>query len=103
MIDRADFNKMINLYQKVMIEPLVNEKITYNHLERDEYDKIEVIHSYNSTGYAVRFGAIRNRPNKYVIDKMYCVLADVHIFDIERWYDEYMLLIEKSKEWKWEH
>jgi len=102
MIDREDFNKMIKLYQKVMIEPLVYNR-TYNHLERDEYDKIEIIHSYNPTDFSVRFGAIRKRPDKYVIDKMQCELADVHMFDIERWYDEYNTIIEKSKEWKWEY
>ena len=103
MIDRTDFNKMINLYQKIMIEPLVNRGTPYRYLERDEYDNIEVIHFYNSTDYSVRFGATRKRPDKYVIDKMQCILADVHMFDIERWYDDYNGLIEKSKEWKWEY
>ena len=102
MIDREDFNKMIRLYQKVMIEPLVYNR-TYNHLERDEYDKIEVVHFYNPSDFSVRFGAIRKRPDEYVIDKMQCILADIHMFDIERWYDEYKQLIEKSKEWKWEY
>jgi hypothetical protein len=103
MIDREDFNKMIKLYQKVMIEPLVNGEITYKHLERDEYDKIEAIHFYNPTDYSVRFGAVRKRPDRYAIDKMHCVLADVHIFDIERWYDEYSTIIEKSNKWEWEY
>ena len=102
MIDRTDFDKMIKLYKKVMIEPLVFSR-TYNHLECDEYDTIEVVYSYNPADFSVRFGAIRKRPDMYVIDQMHCVLADVHMFDIERWYDEYMQIVEKSKDWKWEH
>jgi len=102
MRSKEDFDKMINLYQTVMIEPLVNGGIICKHLERDKYDNIEVIHSYNPIEYSVRFSAIRRRPDRYMINKMYCILADVPMFDIERWYDDYSNLIEKSNDWEWE-
>ena len=109
MRSKEDFDKIIRLYQTFMVEPLVYNKTyifldgAYNGLEYDDYDKIEVIHSYDPTHYSVRFGVVRKRPDRYMINKMYCVLADVQMFDIERWYDEYSRLIEKSKDWKWEY
>lgn len=101
MKSREEFDKMIRLYQKFMIEPLVENGTPYIFLENDKYDAIKIVHSYNLTDYSVRFVAIRERSDMYVINKMDCILADVHMFDIERWYEDYLKLIEKSKEWKW--
>ena len=98
MTTAEEFNKMVKLYQYVMIEPLAKAK-----LDCDKFDRLEFIYDIDSVNNKVIFGLIRKRPDKYAIDKMYCKLSEVEIFTIEYWYNNFSKLLEESERWKWEH
>lgn len=98
MTTAEEFNKKIKLYQRVMIEPLAKTK-----LDCDEFDRLEFIYDINNFDNKIIFSVIRKRPDMYAINKMYCKLAEVEIFTINYWYNNFSKLLEEMEKWKWEH
>ena len=93
-----EMEHMIDTYQDFMVKPLAEAR-----LEWDEYDKLEFIHNYDPRMFNVNFRVIRKRPDKNVIDKMFCELCSVSVWEIERWYDSFQAIIRDCWKWKWEH
>ena len=96
MLKKEQLDTMINCYKEIMIVPSLER------LEKDKYDKVELVDNYDATSLTVRFIAVRTRPDKYMINKMYCLLATVSIFEIERWYEEYSKLFANTT-WSWKY
>ena len=94
MLKKEEIEEMISRYKNIMIAPSVKR------LDYDRYDKVELLDNYNAYTDSVSFLAVRTRPDKYMINKMYCLVATVPIFEIMRWNEEYLKLFDKTI-WEW--
>lgn len=96
MIEKEEFEAMVSDYGTFVIEPIVKKVLNW-----DSYDNVKIVHFFDNITGEVVYRAIRERPDYYMIDKMYCEITKTHIFEIMDWCKKAKALADRLKKEGW--